>query len=132
MTTRAFTLPSGSGVKVTLGTHDGELVVTSVTIARPEGVVWSDLRLNLGRLIAEAKFPATNRRRARLSRPDGRDPEKFYAAVAEAYKEYVTQTEKVAVKIAEEASVPVTTVHRWILEARRRGFLPAATKGRAG
>jgi hypothetical protein len=34
--------------------------------------------------------------------------------------------------LAEESDVPVGTVHRWILEARRRGFLPSARQGRVG
>ena len=28
--------------------------------------------------------------------------------------------------------VPVTTAHRWVKEARRRGFLPPGRKGRRG
>jgi len=28
--------------------------------------------------------------------------------------------------------VPVTTAHRWVKEARRRGFLPPGQKGRRG
>ncbi len=43
-----------------------------------------------------------------------------------------SKNRKVAVVLAKEADVPVGTVHRWILEARRRGFLPPARQGRAG
>ena len=32
--------------------------------------------------------------------------------------------------LAEEANVPVRTVHGWIREARRRGFLPPGKQGR--
>jgi hypothetical protein len=73
-----------------------------------------------------------------LTRPDGNDPDAFYEQVAEAYRDVVQTTPKVAKVLAEEASaatgtkVPVGTVHRWILEARRRGFLPTARQGRAG
>jgi hypothetical protein len=70
--------------------------------------------------------------RGKLRRPDGSDPEAFYRLVASAYGAYSTQTNAPAVAIAEEANVPVTTVHRWVREARRRGFLPPGRKGRAG
>jgi hypothetical protein len=67
-----------------------------------------------------------------LNRPDGSNPDAFYRQVAEAYRDAVQDTSKVAKVLAEEAHVPVGTVHRWILEARRRGFLPPARQGRAG
>lgn len=70
--------------------------------------------------------------REKLTRPDGSDPDAFSYRVAEAYKEAVISTSKPAVALAEEAGVPVTTVHRWIREARQRGHLPKAKKGRAG
>src|SRR5262249_17383009 len=56
--------------------------------------------------------------RAPLSRPDGTDPEGFSRRVAEAYNEAIPTTSKPAVALAEEAGVPVVTVHRWIREAR--------------
>jgi hypothetical protein len=67
-----------------------------------------------------------------LTRPDGNDPGAFYRQVADAYRDALRTTDKVAVVLAEEAQVPVGTVHRWVLEARRRGFLPPARQGRAG
>jgi hypothetical protein len=67
-----------------------------------------------------------------LTRPDGSDPDGFYQRVADAYREVLQDTNKVAVVLAKEADVPVGTVHRWILEARRRGFLATARQGRAG
>jgi hypothetical protein len=70
--------------------------------------------------------------RPRLTRPDGVPPEEFYPRVAAAYTEYAPQTRAPAKEIATEAEVPVTTAHRWIREARRRGFLPPAMKGKAG
>lgn len=70
--------------------------------------------------------------RPRLTRPDGIPPEEFYPRVATAYTEYAPQTRAPAKEIATEAGVPVTTAHRWIREARRRGFLPPAMKGKAG
>lgn len=67
-----------------------------------------------------------------LTRPDGSDPEGFYRRVAEAYSELLAQTSAPAPLMAAEANVPVPTVHRWVFEARRRGVLPPARKGRAG
>jgi len=70
--------------------------------------------------------------RAPLTRPDGSNPDAFYRQVAEAYREMVQTHRNVAVALAEEANVPVGTVHRWVMEARRRGFLPPARQGRVG
>jgi hypothetical protein len=75
---------------------------------------------------------ARRKHRKPLTRPDGSNPDAFYRQVAEAYRDVVQKNRKVAVALAEEAGVPVGTVHRWILEARRRGFLPSARQGRAG
>jgi hypothetical protein len=70
-------------------------------------------------------------KRAALSRPDGSDPETFYRLVASAYNQYAQEVRAPAKAIAEEAGVPVSTVHRWVREARRRGFMPPGRKGRA-
>lgn len=67
-----------------------------------------------------------------LERPDGTDPDRFYRKVGRAYSYYAGESRKPAALIAEQAGVPVTTVHRWIREARRRNFLPPAKKGTAG
>lgn len=81
---------------------------------------------------ADAEAETTEDGRPKLQRPDGSDPDAFYRKVAAAYEETVATTSKVAVVLAEEAGVPVPTVHRWVREARRRGFLPPARQGRAG
>jgi hypothetical protein len=70
--------------------------------------------------------------RPRLTRPDGTDPDGFAARVAAAYREYALKSRNVAVKIAEEAHVPVPTARSWIREARRRGKLPQGRPGRTG
>jgi hypothetical protein len=70
--------------------------------------------------------------RQSLARPDGSDPDGFYRQLAEAYRDVVQTTPKVAKALADEVNVPVGTVHRWVLEARRRGFLTPARQGRAG
>lgn len=82
----------------------------------------------------QADKPVIGRRtwKRRLTRPDGTDPDRFYQQVAAAYNQAVLRTSAPAVQLAEEAAVPVATVRRWIAEARRRGFLAPARKGRAG
>lgn len=67
-----------------------------------------------------------------LARPTGQDPEEFYRLVARAYSDYAAETKAPAKALAAEAKVPTTTAHRWVREARRRGFLPPARKGKAG
>jgi hypothetical protein len=68
-----------------------------------------------------------------LSRPHpNTPPDVFYRQVAGAYTAAIATSQKPAPLIAERAGVPVPTVHRWIAEARRRGHLPPARKGRAG
>lgn len=67
-----------------------------------------------------------------IGRPNGSNPEAFYQRVAGAYLHYAEQTKAPAKAIADEAQVPVTTVHRWVREARQRGFLPQGRKGKAG
>ncbi|HET9889664.1 MAG TPA: hypothetical protein VFQ42_04110 [Mycobacterium sp.] len=67
-----------------------------------------------------------------LSRRGDVNVDDFYRSVATAYNEAVAATARPAKVLAEEAGVPVGTVHRWVNEARRRGFLPPTTQGRAG
>ena len=72
------------------------------------------------------------KRRDRLTRPDGSDPSGFYAQVAAAHRDFVAKNLPPGEGIAAEAGVPVTTAHRWIREARLRGYLPPGRRGRAG
>jgi len=71
----------------------------------------------------------------RFNIPQGRrKPDAFYERVARAYMWLSTwgKSRAPAAQIAEVNRVPVTTVHRWIKEARRRGLLPPGEAGRAG
>ncbi|MGI8869472.1 MAG: hypothetical protein ACR2F6_11635 [Mycobacteriales bacterium] len=70
------------------------------------------------------------RRRSLPARADGSDA--FYRQVATAYGIYAAHGTAPGRDIAAEAGVPVTTAHRWIREARRRGFLTPGRKGTAG
>lgn len=83
-------------------------------------------------VIHSPELKAKRAPRPPLTRPDGTDTDAYYRRVAEAYSAATLQTPRPARALADEAGVPLTTVHRWVAEARRRGFLPRAHKGRAG
>lgn len=117
-------------------TRQGELILT---LRDPDGrlVAVDD---EIGRYIHGTREPpqrpvpgeAEPSGRMPLRRPDRSDPEGFSRMVAEAYNEAVQTSHRPATLLAAEAGVPATTVHRWIREARQRGFLPPARRGRAG
>lgn len=75
----------------------------------------------------------SKRRNLRVKIPEGRSrPDGFYAGIADLFSEAATQSLSPARDLAEANRVPVTTVHRWLKEARRRGLLGPAqvTKAR--
>ena len=67
-------------------------------------------------------------------RDDNRSkPDEFYQYVADMYGAIVRRGERgPATVIAGSMSVPVTTVHRWVREARARGLMAPGEAGRAG
>jgi hypothetical protein len=67
-----------------------------------------------------------------LSAPAHRKPDEFYQEVANQYGQLVATSNRPAAEMAELYGIPVTTVHRWVKEARRRGFLGPGRKGRRG
>lgn len=71
------------------------------------------------------------KRRAPLTRPDGKDPDQFYRRVAQAFGDAEAVRQSPALAIATEAGVPLATARGWIREARRRGAL-APGRRRAG
>lgn len=61
---------------------------------------------------------------APIVRPGARSfGDDFYRAVTDRYLHLGRTTSKIGLAIATESGVPVTTAHRWIAEARRRGLL---------
>jgi hypothetical protein len=62
----------------------------------------------------------------------GPKPDEFYRQFGEIYGKAAGASTQPAKDLAEAWEVPVTTVHRWIREARRRGHLPPAEQGRRG
>ena len=63
-----------------------------------------------------------------LSRPPSANGygDDFYRRVAERYLEIGAYNRRIAPVIAEECDVSVPAAHRWIMTARKRGFLTAA------
>jgi hypothetical protein len=102
------------------------------TAPLPISEAFSVFRFHANRIMINAAHRKAQPPRKPLTRPDGSDPDGFYKQVADAYRDVLQTNRKVAVVLAKEAQVPVGTVHRWVLEARRRGFLPPARQGRAG
>jgi hypothetical protein len=67
-----------------------------------------------------------------LGRPPRTDGDKFYGLVALTYIGLAAITPAPSAWIAATEDVPIATVRRWIVEARRRNLLPPARKGVAG
>jgi hypothetical protein len=89
---------------------------------RPPGPLDDETAATIGR-----------RRSARLRVPDGpRKPDGFYRQVAATYSALAALSPRPAAELAEANNVPASTVHRWVKEARRRGFLAPGHKGRRG
>jgi hypothetical protein len=74
---------------------------------------------------------AVTRPAAGPARPRGR-PDVFYRHVADVYLTYAQASPRPACDLADEHGVPVSTAHRWVKEARRRGFLPPGRPGKSG
>jgi hypothetical protein len=74
-----------------------------------------------------ARIPSRLRNTAGGGRAD-----EFYAAVAGVYRELAQNSPRPVIELAEANDVPVTTAHRWIKEARKRGYLGPGRPGKAG
>lgn len=59
-------------------------------------------------------------------------PDTFYQEIAGVYLAYSQRSTGPARDIAGQRGVPVSTAHRWVKEARRRGFLPPGHPGKTG
>jgi hypothetical protein len=90
--------------------------------------------------LASVERPLRQKRRRRRRPPSttvpyetAKKPDVFYREIAQLFSEATARGVRgPASEIAQETGVPVTTVHRWVKEARRRGFLsPAGKRGKA-
>ncbi|GAA1679614.1 hypothetical protein GCM10009745_24400 [Kribbella yunnanensis] len=68
----------------------------------------------------------------RLERSTGMAAEDFSQLVAQHYNAWARHVPHPAAAIAAEWGLKVPTVHTWIREARLRGLLPAAQRGKGG
>lgn len=75
--------------------------------------------------------PATIPHELRLNAARGYS-DRFYEAVAAAYRTLAHASAKPVVAIAEANDVPLTTAQRWVREARARGMLPPGRPGKSG
>jgi hypothetical protein len=75
---------------------------------------------------------AVDRPRAPASRRMQGRPDQFYRQIADVYVDLAQATHRPASELASTHGVPVTTAHRWVKEARRRGFLPPGRPGTTG
>lgn len=66
-----------------------------------------------------------------LQQADRSDPVEFSRLVAEHYKVWDRAVPHPVAAMAAEAKVKAPTVHTWVREARLRGFLPPARRGKA-
>jgi hypothetical protein len=64
--------------------------------------------------------------------PKGKKPDRFYKEAAELYTELAAESRRPAADLAKRCGVATQTVHRWIAEARKRGYLLPADRGRRG
>lgn len=68
-----------------------------------------------------------------LKIPEGRSyGDDFYRQVAALYGHLARRTANPVTTIAKHHDVPLSTVQRWVREARIRGYLPAARPGKRG
>jgi hypothetical protein len=67
-----------------------------------------------------------------LAVPKGTKPDRFYKEAADLYAELARYSRRPAADLAERSGVAAATVHGWVAEARRRGYLPPAERGRRG
>ncbi len=81
--------------------------------------------------VVQKKLSAVSRER--LVRPRGRKlDDEFYRRVSFAYRDAVRRGLNPAKTIAADTKTPMSTVNRWIAEARKpeRGYLPQTTSGK--
>jgi hypothetical protein len=123
-------------------------VITRLEIRCDRGIRSSDLRaIRLNAVEAMVNMPERRpvgadkplgwgawRKELKLKMPKTtKYPDSFYVHVAELYGR-LTAGGWYPARVLHDANpdIPITTIHRWIAEARRRGFLPPGKRGAAG
>lgn len=62
-------------------------------------------------------------------KPGKRGPDEFYRDIGAIYERLAATTARPAPELARSAKVSVSTVHRWVKEARRRGLIAPGRRG---
>lgn len=86
---------------------------------------------DVGWEMVEPSLAVTRATPADAPRLRGR-PDIFYREVADVYLTFAQASPRPACDLADRHGVPVSTAHRWVKEARRRGFLPPGRPGKSG
>lgn len=109
--------------RITIGPA-GQVTRVTVTPRTKAGITSSDLRdISVARATASAAA-TEHEPPMRFQRPGGRAPDDFYQGVADAFLWLIAAgSHRPAAELASRNGLPVTTVHRWVKEARRRGLL---------
>ncbi len=81
------------------------------------------------RAAARGRLVPTGDRRLQVRRP-GETPDDFYQRVASFYSWAAATTGTPLKEISRDTGANKSTAARWVREARRRGYLPATTRGR--
>lgn len=109
----------------------GRLVIDSVTL-EGDAITGEDFRrLRITDMEAQP-VPELPRPIEPLTRPAGGDRDPHRQLTAAWYRYYATFSPNPGKRMADDSGVPLPTVHNWIREARLRGFLPMAQRGKAG
>jgi hypothetical protein len=126
MTASLATLPAGPGLVL------GELMDASgpLTLAELLDSELDDDEAAEQTLVFGAPTAPRGPSLLALKAPSGALTDAFMADLAAAHRELVASGQPPAPAIAEQTNTPVRTVHRWISQARKRDFLPPATRGR--
>lgn len=128
-------------------TKAGRIVVIEARFMNRDGLRATDLRIPLGRIEAIVNGPTASevlrgltprvqgravmrpgqssyKKGLRIQQSEGqrKRPDEFYREVADLYASAKEWSTNPAQELANANDVPLTTIHRWIKEARRRGL----------
>lgn len=102
----------------------GDALTTDLVRKVPVVALENSINLSRDDVAAEArKLPP-------LERTEGMTPEEFSQLVATHFKTWARGVPHPAAAMAAESGVKLATVHTWIREARFRGLLPPAKRGK--
>jgi hypothetical protein len=119
------------GLSIRLGQNtDGRTVVTGLTLE--SDVITSEMlrQIPLAR-IEQAANSGADINLPPLRRKDGMDSDEFSRLVAEHYKVWARYVPSPVARMADHVGIKPATLHSWVREARLRGHLPPARRGKS-